>query len=233
MTTVPRVARPTQTLVDRTPLDGAAVDPQVRLGWMLRTARVHAGVSMAEMSARLEEYGVATSLAMVSVVERTGLRDRQIIDGYEHALGLPMGWLRAPIDVLCHMWHGSAADRNPHPVWLRDRGRFDQLHERVDGDAPTGGDWFHFARFVAPTDSGWALPSRLLRPLMDRLVHEVVRSVGPAYSTRYCALSHFQAGDSAPVVEESLRALVAEEGGDSVVINALGAVSEHPTRSLL
>ncbi len=82
--------------------------------WLLRMARLTAGGghSQAAVGAALRATGVRTHARPMSEVENGKVRHGRIIDGYERALGLRDGQLRAPVDVLCRSLPGGPPDRD-------------------------------------------------------------------------------------------------------------------------
>jgi len=232
------VTRPPAPNVDSTPLDGSYIDIPARIGWLQRIWRQASDLTIGDMSAALSEQGLKISIAALSGYERTGTRDGWLIDGYEEALGLPAGQLRCPIDLTCDMFDESPKDRRPQLRSVVTLEAFDQAYAAVAGAAPAGSDWYRFARMLGgPASAGtatvWALPSELVAPLAARLLGEVVRGVGLAYMTRLEATSMLQASIYQPVVERVVREMVADEGAQSVMINALCAVADHPSPELL
>jgi hypothetical protein len=91
---------PDTELDDATPLDGARIDVAVRVGWLMRMARLGAGgtpaVGLRELAERL-----GTNTTRLHRAETGRLRSGALLHAYEGALGLPAESLRAPVDVLC------------------------------------------------------------------------------------------------------------------------------------
>ncbi|MBS44007.1 MAG: hypothetical protein CMH83_12760 [Nocardioides sp.] len=222
------VARPSETIVDRTPLTTGRVDVGSRIGWLLRSHRVLAGVGLASMSRRLADVGVPRGVSALSGLERRGDRNGRIIDGYEQALELAPGSLRAPIDMLCRNLRDAPVDDEPStppPVDLRE---FDAVVEPLWSGSPSGGEWLRWARVLASAGR-WGLPTRVVEPLVAELLHEMVRSVGPAFATRYVALTTLRRSDYGGVVEDAVRSLVATPGTEPFAVNALTIAVEEPT----
>ena len=94
----------TITVDDATALDGAEIDVSARVAWVLRMARTTAG-GPTQLRALADD---GTSAARLSRMETGQLRDGRVVDGYEAALGLVAGSLRAPIDILCRSFPHSA-----------------------------------------------------------------------------------------------------------------------------
>ena len=202
-----------------------------RIGWLLRISRMAAGVSLADMAERVGEHELSMSVPTISTLERRGVRDGLVIDTYERALALPPGHLRAPIDVACRGFAESPPDRRPDPLAPVGLDEFDRAADPVHGPSPTGGDWLTFARTLRR--AGGLVTSRHMRPLVDQLLDELVRSVGVAFVTRYEAIAQLRCERYADIVEDAVRELTLGEGSQVVAINALSAVSELPTTRLL
>lgn len=192
---------------DVTALNGSTIDVASRIAWTMRMARLTASVEDHRMKAVAREIG--TSPARLSRAETGQLRDGSLVDGYEVVLGLPEGSLRAPIDSLARTFPwDSPPDIGRHSV-ATDLVQLSALTERLDaGEAVTGGEWLRWARAIsAPGNIG--LPIPLARRLVRRLAHELGRSCGHGYPTRYEALSHVRCSDYGFLVLESAREEVA------------------------
>ena len=132
------MARPATSISDPTSLTGGRIDAGARLGWLLRVSREALGVNLAEMSSRLAGGTMPLSVASISSIERSGQRDGRVVDAYEVALGLAVGQLRAPIDVLCRTFDYAPEDRAPSLAGSVDLARLDALLEPVESGVPTG-----------------------------------------------------------------------------------------------
>ena len=86
--------RNAETIDDRTPLTASRIDVPARIGWLLRTSRSLAGLSLREMSAELKAHDVSLSATSLSRIESEGQRSAAALDGYAAVLGLPDGALR-------------------------------------------------------------------------------------------------------------------------------------------
>ena len=153
-----------------------------------------------------------------------------MLDGYEQALGLERGRLRAPVDLVCRTFPYAPEDDAPgfaQPVTL---GQYDAALEAVEGE-PTGGDWLMFARMH---DGGPALrlPSRAMAPLLDRLAAEKGRSVGVAFLTRQEALRRLRQSPYGDLVEALARSL-ASDPSRQVHVDLMSVLAERPTLSVL
>lgn len=226
------MARPATPIWDSTDLNGPRIDVGARIGWLLRISREGRGVNLADMSKRLAGGQAAISVASISSLERSGQRNGRLIDAYEEALDLPSGQLRAPVDTICRVFAYGLDDRAPLLAGPTGLARLDGLLERVHAGEATGGDWLTLARGLS-IDQVWVVPSRHVRPLVDRLLREVVRAVGTAYVTRYEAIAVLRRGGYADLVEDAVRAMIAEEGAQLVAITVLCAAAEQPSARLL
>lgn len=218
-----------------TALDDSEHDLLARIGWMLRVSRLVRGVTLAEARARLRDLGVSVSLGALSEVER-GLpragRRGELVDGYEAILGLYPGALRAAVDIMCRTFSFAPPDRSP-ALAVTDRHRdLDDALERVAGPDARGSDWLRFAR-IATDDHGVLLPTRFVRPLLERLLDEMLRAVGPAYFTRYEAISRLQDGRYAATLRAVVDDLLGDAGGRSMSFTAITLVSDRPDRDVL
>jgi hypothetical protein len=173
-------------LDDPTPLNGTNIGVGARIGWVLRMSR-----HLADGSPRLEDLArtLGTNTTRLHRLETGMLRDGHLVDGYERALGLPSGSLRAPIDVMCRSFPESPADRRPErgPDTVEDLSRLTELV--LDPGRPvSGGEWLAWASaMAAPGNIG--LPESLAAAAIRRLIRELNSSVGAAYPARYEALA--------------------------------------------
>ncbi len=226
------MARPSDVIEDATVLDGPRVDVAARIGWLLRMARAGRGVSLRRLSAAMADLDHPVSVPALSVAERTGARDGGVIDRYEEVLGLVEGQLRAPVDVLCRSFEYAPLDRSRAE---QDPARLDTVDAAfapvLDGVA-TGGQWLRWARVVR-RGGGATVPTVVMAPVLARLVEELVRSVGPAYTARYEAVAQLRSGPYVDLVEDVARDLVAGEGPGPATINAFSALAEQPSRRFL
>jgi transcriptional regulator with XRE-family HTH domain len=224
------VPRNAETIDDRTPLTASRIDIPARIGWLLRTSRSLAGLSLREMSAALKAHDVTLSATSLSRIESEGQRSAAALDGYAAVLGLPDGALRSPVDVLCRSF-SYAPPAPPEPV-VHSLERFSESCEAITAESPSGGSWLDFARHHS-SDGGFGLPTTLMEPHVRRLADELCRSVGvSAEVTRYEALALLRCSEYGALVDSVLREMVLEP--DSQVIYPLTSVlSEQPTPALL
>lgn len=188
---------------DDTPLDGVSIDVAARIAWTMRMARLTSDVGDARL--RTVAASIGTSPARLSRAETGQLRDGSLVDGYERALGLSEGSLRAPIDVLARTFpRVSPPDVRSGPP-ITDLAELSGLTERLDaGGSATGGDWLRWARAICvPGNIGLPVPAA--RRLVQRLVHELGRACGPGYPTRYEALAQLRCSDYGFVVLDVAR----------------------------
>lgn len=226
------MARSPDVLEDPTPLDSPRVDIRVRVAWLLRSSRT-AGIegttlSVTEMAQRLKEFGIPASAPSVSGWETGRVAPgTAVVEAYEAVLGREPGILRGAVDMV-RRTHGHG---NRGVVTMPSLAELDRLTERVVGSRqPTGLDWLHFCEAALAVQPG--LPGRVLRPLVDRLISEVSRSVFTAYLTRYEALALLRCGQYDGLVLQAARDYV-EEPGNQVVAEAIGVATERADRRCL
>lgn len=175
-----------RSLDDETPLDGPRIDVPVRLGWLMRMARLGAGgtppVGLGTLAERL-----GTNTTRLHRAETGRLRSGVLLNAYETALGLPPESLRAPVDVLCRGFAYAPADREPGPVAASVR-ELSALTARVGRVETTGADWLAWARALAQPGA-IGLPEELGLARTEVLISELGRSVGSGYPARYQALA--------------------------------------------
>jgi hypothetical protein len=228
-----RRGRPSAELVDSTPLGGGSVDVGVRIGWLLKMARLAHPSSPArqqrDMVERLAEVGIRTSVSSLSRLEAGQRVSNDLLEGYETVLGLRAGCLRGPIDALLRT-HGEdpIERRPPEPPSLEE---WSTCHDRVSVSEPKGIDWLHFADMMA-APRVLALPTDLAGPKIERLARELSRSVQVAHRLRYEALAQLRCSQYAGLVLEVVRQIV-EDPGTQVLYDLMSAVAERPTNALL
>ncbi|GCD91044.1 helix-turn-helix transcriptional regulator [Nocardioides sp. LS1] len=217
---------------DRTPLAGSRIDIPVRIGWLLRTHRMVAGLSLREMSVELTARGVRLSSSTLSRIETEGHRSPAALDGYADVLGLPDGLLRGTIGLLCRTFrYAPPESREQGEPGRPSLDRFSAACDAVDVPAPTGGAWMRFARAHSYT-SGFGLPVRLMEPHLLRINAELGLAVGTAMITRHEALSSLRIGPYGDLLEEVTRDEILVPGHPAVD-RLFGPLSDRPTRSLL
>ena len=221
---MPRGA-PLTVLDDRTALNGARIDVLARTSWIVRVARL---VPPTGTTLTLEALAkrIGTNPARLHRLETGVLRDGALVDGYEQVLEAPTGSLRAPIDVTCRTFSYAPADRNGG-TRLTTVPEVSRATERVACGEAIGGDWLAWARALsAPAAVG--MPESLAAELIGRLVSELGRSVGPAYPSRYEALSLLRCSGYGHLVLAVAQQVVADQ--DVQVLNDLmSAVGEAVT----
>ena len=225
------MGRPTALIEDVTALDGDRIDVAARIGWLLRISRMGRGLSLSRLSEAVSGVARPFSVPLLSTAERSGLRDGNLIDAYETALELEPGQLRAPIDILCRTFPYAPSDRSPvlrAPVPLA---VVDGAFEPVLRASPRGGEWLRWARVVR-AGGGAGLPTVLVAPLLERLLSELARSVGPGFTTRYEAVAQLRCSVYADATEDAVRRHV-HEAPTNLSRTAMSAVSEEPTVRLL
>ncbi|TIC82596.1 hypothetical protein [Nocardioides sp. GY 10127] len=203
---------PLKPLEDTTPLNGAAVDVPVRVGWLLRMARLTAGDGSAsrlsDMVERLGVEGLATSSSSLHRLETGVVRDGGLVDAYERVLRLPPASLRSAIDVMCRTFAYAPADRDPgDPVTTVEE--MQRLHAPVLAGTADGAEWLAWARALAlPGNIG--LPRDLALELVGRLLSEAGRAVGRGYAARYDALTLLRRSAYGGIVLEAVRRMIAD-----------------------
>jgi hypothetical protein len=229
---VARPGAPLAVLDDGTALDGPRIDVGVRVGWVLRTARLTGDGPegrrldrLSDMSAALQERGVRASPATLHRLETGQMRDGRLVEGYERVLGRPYGALRAPIDAFCRTFPYGPADRG---AGARDAAssasELDGLHLAVSRDAVGGSDWLRWARALSQPNA-LGLPFATARPLVRRLASETGRAYGDGYLTRYEALSLIRRSGYGAIVLDVARAIVADPHVQ-VLFDLMSAVGE-------
>lgn len=222
------VPRSSEAVDDRTPITASRIDVAARIGWLLRTHRSVAGVSLRQMSVALREHGVSLSAASLSRVESEGQRSPAALEGYARVLGLPHGSLSAPVNLLARTFP-YAPDLAPRAA-PRTLATVSEAFEAIDVPSPTGGAWLEFARQHA---GGIGLPRTLMEPQVRRLAHELVRSTDlVARFTRMEALSTLRCSEYADLVDSVLRGMIlapdAQNSWDLITV-----LAERPTPALL
>lgn len=228
---------PLTPLRDDSSLGSDRVNVASRVAWLLRMARLTAGGghSQAAVGTALRATGVRTHARLMSEVENGKVRHGRIIDGYERALGLREGQLRAPVDVLCRALPGGPPDRDDasRAIGGGHLGveEISERGERVRHPRRSGGAWLSWARAItAPEARGF--PTWVAAPWLDELVDELGRSVGTAYVTRYEALSLLRTSPYGHLVLEAARRAVADPHAQ-VLVDTVSATADRPTPEVL
>ncbi len=212
---------PAAVLDDTTALFGAEVDVAVRIGWTARMARLTARGPGGTPSMQALARAIGTSPTTLHRLELGQLRHGALLDGYEAALGLVPGSLRAPVDVTCRTFPAaSPVDLDATPALTTVR-QVSEATEQLLAGGTTGGRWLDWARALAQPGA-LGLPERLAGELATRLAAELGRSVGAAYPARYEALTLLRCSGYGHVVVEVAQGLVADR--DVQVLNDLMSV---------
>lgn len=224
--------RPAALPVDGTPFDGPRVDVEARLAWLLRAHRLCSpdpdNRSLAAFARRLRATGLTCDSARVSRWEtgRAPVPDH-VVARYERVLGVPAGALRSVRGGL------RALARDPAPASETlpadpPQDRLDRVYDRLTGPGVDGGDWLDLADLLAgPGPQRVLLPGRLLESWVGRLVAELMRAVGTAYTTRFQALTALITHRPlTPLVAAAIDAAVREPGAQGVAdpVSLLGEV---------
>lgn len=181
-----------QQAYDATALNGAAIDVGARIAWTTRTARLLSGAG------NLREFAAAvgSNPTRVHRLETARLRDGALVDSYERVLGMPVGSLRAPVDIMCRtLPHQAPVDKHPGGTVATVRelsgltdGIRGVLGNALSGGVVSAGDWLTWAQALS-SYGGIGLPESIALPMVDALIGEMNRSVGVGYPARYEALS--------------------------------------------
>lgn len=206
--------------VDRTPLRGDEIDSQARIAWLLRVNRMASPEfrTARQFLPRLAELGVAMTPSTLSRRERGDLELLPAeVAAYEQVLDLPAGSLQAVCDTLV---------RNLDPQRIRpprtldrdgQRRELDRVDDLMARGAMTGGDWLSWSYLITQPD-GLLLPRRMLLAWTEQLVVEMMRALGPAYSTRLESLSRLTAAfETSDVMVNAVEKACAEPGASGVV----------------
>jgi hypothetical protein len=174
-----------ETIDDTTPLTAARIDVPARIGWLTRTHRTVAGLSLRQMSAALADLGVRLSAATLSRTESEGTPTAAVLEGYTAVLGLPTGQLRTAVDLQRASFSYAPAG----PVESRPRclESFSRSYDAVARPSPTAGDWLEFAH-QHTSEVGYGLPTSLMGPLVERLLGEAARGIRESRMVRHEAV---------------------------------------------
>jgi hypothetical protein len=224
--------RPAALPVDGTPFDGPRVDVEARLAWLLRLHRLCSpdpdNRSLAGFARRLRATGVTCDSARVSRWEtgRAAVPD-QVVARYERVLGVPAGALRSVRAGLRALTRDAAPAPDAFPT-DPPQDRLDRVYDRLTAPGADGGDWLDLADLLAgPGPQRVLLPGRLLESWVGRLVAELMRAVGTAYTTRFQALTALITHRPlTPLVAAAIDAVVREPGAQGVAdpVSLLGEV---------
>ncbi len=228
---------PLKPLDDPTPLTGPTIDVGVRIGWLLRMARLTApdrpAHRLGDMVTRLERRGLRTSTSSLHRIETGAVRDDRVVAAYEEELALAPHSLRASIDIVCRTFPYSPVDRAPVQR-VASPEEMSRLHEPVLAGDAVGGEWRDWARAMAqPGNVG--LPVEQARDLVAVLMGELVRAHGTSYPIRYDALATLRRSVWGGVVREAAEAVLADPDVQLVndVTSAVGEAFDDDTRSWL
>jgi len=222
------VPRQSDPIDDRTPLNGARIDVAARVGWLLRTHRTVAGLSLRQMSDALAEHGVRISAATLSRVESEGQRSSTVIEGYTSVLGLPDGSLRAAVDGVCRGFPYAPPSLPEHLLVTLET--FSRAYDEVMVERPSAGAWLTFARHHAQP-AGFGLPLRAMEPLVHQLTGEIGRCLTVNRFTRHEALNQLIAGPYGAMTLATMRHRV-EDLDNQLIYDLTSVLSDHPTPEL-
>lgn len=217
-----------QQAYDATALNGTTIDVGARIAWTTRTARILSGAD------KLRDFAavVGSNPTRVHRLETARLRDGALVDAYEQALGMPVGSLRAPVDIVCRTFpHHAPADKDSasRVCTVRDLSRLTDGIRASLADSGTSrvvsaGDWLTWARALT-SSGGIGLPESIALPMVDALIAEMNRSVGAAYPARYEALSLLRCSDYGYLVVEAARQRL-RQPRPQVIFDMMSAVGE-------
>lgn len=224
-----------QQAYDATPLNGTAIDVGARIAWTTRTARLLAGAS------NLRDFAAAvdSNPTRVHRLETARLRDGALVDAYERVLDLPVGSLRAPVDIACRTFPNEAPQDKDPTSRVSTVSELSQLTDGIraalgdthGGGLVSAGDWLTWTRSLT-TFGGIGLPESIALPMVGALIGELNRSAGAAYPARYEALSLLRCSDYGYLVVEAARARLAEPL-PQVLFDMMSAVSEAATADVM
>ncbi|WP_207126652.1 hypothetical protein [Actinocatenispora comari] len=237
-----RQGRPPEMPADGTPFDGPRVDVEGRLGWLLRVSRLTAddpdNRSLTGFATRLRQTGSPAGTPQISRWETGRLpASDAVFTRYETILGLPAGGLGSVAVGLRSALGAPLPAARPAPAdILALRRRYDLVHERLAATDVAGGTWLAFADILRTDGLVVLLPSRYLDELLGRLLDEMMRSVGIAYTTRFTALAMLVAQPELTAdVVGAIDAVAHEPGAQGVVdaVSLLGEVGDAPAAGRL
>jgi hypothetical protein len=199
VTSLRKVGRPRRELVDTTPFTAAHANTGPREAWILRAARsahpdpgVHKGSTF---QALLALHGRSVSQASISRWESGEMQMPTWVPGlYERALGHSIGTLQAPINGLRRSLTRATPRPQPLLEYTRDSISPGELVERLLSDEHDGHNWFQFAA-IASRDPSFSATEDRWSVFIGRMLDEVCRSVGLAYTLRKEALAALAAND--------------------------------------
>lgn len=209
------------------------MDVAVRIGWLLKMARVAdpAGIArqQRDMVERLAEIGIRTSVSSLSRLEAGQRVSNDLLEGYETVLSLRPGTLRGPIDALLRTHGGAPIERRPPTLPTLEE--WSAAYRRIRVAEPQGIDWLHFADMMA-APGVLGLPADLAAPRIERLARELSRSVGVAHLLRYEALAQLRCSSYHDLVLEVVRQLV-DDPATQVLYDLMAVLAERPSDALL
>lgn len=220
-----------RTIDDPTPLNGDVIDVAARIAWTVRMVRLSA---RSGVDARLRTLAdqLGSSPAHLSRVETGQRRDGAVYNGYERALGLPTGSLRAPIDMLCRTFPAASPKELDPGIVVTDVAAMSDMTERLlSAPSLDGGQWLTWSAAMGqPGNIG--LPAPVVRDLTRRLAGELIRAVGAGYPTRYEALTRLRCSAYGEIVFEVIREMVDDPHAVGVV-DLASAASECNSESVV
>lgn len=211
-----RRGRPFRLPEDTSPISTVHGGVDKRVAWLLATWRLHA--SDPELAHRdhfvpaLNKLGIAADQARVSRWESGSQRvpDR-VVAAYEHILGLLPGKITAAAYGLRRSLEPDSPALETVTLTPNEIQReLDPLFEKAY-DEPDGGSWLELTNYLATHRNIYLRPDTW-HDVSDRIISEMVRSTGPAFTRRY----------------EALRSLVCHSGAQPYVVHSIGAFVTDP-----
>jgi hypothetical protein len=172
------------------------------MAWLLATSRLlstcTAELPREAFLERVRARGVSIDASRISRWESGQLSaTHKLIDAYEHVIGLPDGTLWATSRLLHRSVGEDARSATVRPMEARTSEELDDLFDRIESRAATGGHWLRMTSDLAHFERVY-LHRTTWTTLCTQLVAELTRSSGIAFFRRYeaaCALlAHPQGG---------------------------------------
>lgn len=181
--------RPYRPPLDGSPWSSVSGGISARVAWLLGTSRtLHAGGAYAnrqEFLPELVDRDIRVDNTKLSRWESgTGSISAEVVQAYEEILGLPAQQLRSTVSLLTGASVAPTSAESPAAV----ERMLDGLVESVlSGENCSGERWILLTSQLAQHPAMF-LRAALWRDLANRLISELSRSVGVAYTTRLVAL---------------------------------------------
>ncbi|TWP35917.1 hypothetical protein [Leekyejoonella antrihumi] len=229
-----KTGRPSNIPRDLTDLNGPAIDPKPRVLWLLRMTRMASPLGeVKEFCAQATALGHPLGSDTLSSIEN-GRRamSAEVITTYERVLHKRPGDLLGPSDALWRTFGSIGLRHTSHTTRDATWTELERLEGRFQDNQMTGGDWLSFSNLVDMRDGLMLFPS-VQEEWSDRLVTEMMRSVGAAYIARCEAISRLL-HDPQPrrAIIQAVRVATHEDGAQGT-IDAVAALGDAPRASAL